>query len=238
MKNATEKLSKRNGDASYEDMIKKGYLKDAVINYIALLGWSPRGEEEIFSLEELVHEFDPSGISKSPAIFDGKKLNWMNGEYIRKLSLDEFKELAMPYFKQAVHSEFDFTELAKLLQTRTEVLSEIPEQIDFIDALPEYDTELYCHKKMKTDKANSLEALREILPVLEKLDTWTEESIHEAMFALIEKLELKNGRILWPLRTALSGKQFTPGGGIELAFLLGKDESLKRIKIGIEKLSE
>ncbi len=238
MKNATEKLSKRNGDASYEDIIAKGYLKDAVLNFIALLGWSPGGDREIFTLPELIEAFDPAGISKSPAIFDSQKLNWMNGEYIRRMSVEEFRDLAMPYFKQAVKKEIDFIELAKLLQTRVEVLSDIPEQIDFIDELPEYDTAMYAHKKMKTTEENSLEALKEILPVLSQLDNWTEDGIHDALFALIEKLELKNGRILWPLRTALSGKQFTPGGGIEIAILLGKDESLKRIEKGIELLTE
>ncbi len=238
MKNATEKLSKRNGDASYEDIIAKGYLKDAVLNFIALLGWSPGGDREIFTLPELIEAFDPKGISKSPAIFDAQKLNWMNGEYIRRMTVEEFCELAMPYFKQAVKKDIDFIELAKLLHTRVEVLSDIPEQIDFIDELPEYDTAMYTHKKMKTDEENSLEALKEILPVLESLETWTEESIHDSMFALIEKLEVKNGRILWPLRTALSGKQFTPGGGIEIALLLGKEESLSRIRKGIELLTK
>ncbi len=237
MKNATEKLSKRNGDASYEDIIAKGYLKDAVLNFIALLGWSPGGDREIFTLPELIEAFDPSGISKSPAIFDVQKLNWMNGEYIRRMPVEEFCELAMPYFRQVIKKDIDFIELAKLLHTRTEVLSDIPEQVDFIDELPQYDTAMYAHKKMKTTEENSLEALKEILPVLQQLDDWTEESIHDAMFALIEKLELKNGRILWPLRTALSGKQFTPGGGIEIAMLLGKEESLKRIEKGIELLS-
>ncbi len=237
MKNATEKLSKRNGDASYNDIIAKGYLKEAVINFIALLGWSPGGDQEVFSLEELTQAFDPSGISKSPAIFDDKKLIWMNGEYIRRMPLEDFCNLAMPYFKQTIKKDIDFMELAKLLHTRTELLTDIPEQIDFIDALPDYDTELYVHKKMKTTLENSLEALNRILPVLEGIDNWSEETIHEKMFELIAEMEVKNGQILWPLRTAVSGKQFTPGGGIELAVLLGKEETIARIKKGIEKLS-
>jgi len=237
MKNATEKLSKRNGDASYDDIIAKGYLKEAVLNFIALLGWSPGGDQEVFSLEELTQAFDPSGISKSPAIFDDKKLIWMNGEYIRRMPLEDFCNLAMPYFKQAVKKDIDFMALAKLLHTRTELLTDIPEQIDFIDALPDYDTELYVHKKMKTTLENSLEALNRILPVLENIDNWNEETIHEKMFELIAEMEVKNGQILWPLRTAVSGKQFTPGGGIELAVLLGKEETIARIKKGIEKLS-
>lgn len=237
MKNATEKLSKRNGDASYEDIIAKGYLKEAVINFIALLGWSPGGDREIFSLPELVEIFDPAGINKSPAIFDIQKLNWMNGEYIRMMPLEKFCEQAMPYYKQTVKSDIDFMYLSSLLHNRTELLSDIPAQIDFIDELPEYDTSMFVHKKMKTTPENSLVSLKETLPVLESLDIWTEESIHEAVFGVIEKLGVKNGVVLWPLRTALSGKQFTPGGGIEIAVLLGKTESITRIRKGIEKLS-
>ena len=237
MKNATEKLSKRNGDASYEDIIAKGYLKDAVINFIALLGWSPGGDREIFSLEELVEAFDPKGINKSPAIFDSVKLNWMNGEYIKKMSEEEFLNAAMPYMKQAVKTDANFEEIAKLLHQRTEVLSDIPEQIDFIDELPEYDIEMYTHKKMKTDAVISLEVLKKVLPVIEGITEWTEEKVHEALFALIAEMEVKNGVVLWPVRTALSGKQFTPGGAIEIAYILGKDECISRIKKGIEKLS-
>ena len=237
MKNATEKLSKRNGDASYEDIIAKGYLKDAVINFIALLGWSPGGDKEIFTLQELIETFDPKGINKSPAIFDSVKLNWMNGEYIKKMSEEEFLNAAMPYMKQAVKSDANFAEIAKLLHQRTEVLSDIPEQIDFIDALPEYDIEMYTHKKMKTDAAISLDVLNKVLPVIENITDWTEEGVHEALFALIAEMGVKNGTVLWPVRTALSGKQFTPGGAIEIAYILGKDECISRMKKGIEKLS-
>lgn len=237
MKDQTNKLSKRHGDASYEDFINKGYLKDAILNYVALLGWSPGGEQEIFTMDELIGAFDVSGISKSPAIFDEKKLNWINGEYIRKLSNEEFLEKAEGYIKQAVKNEnIDLLKIAKLLHDRTEKFSDIPEQIDFIDALPEYDVELYTHKKMKTNPENSLESLNQVLPVLKELDDWTEEILHNALFALIEKLGVKNGLILWPIRVALSGKAFTPGGGIELAELLGKEESIKRIEFAIEKL--
>ena len=239
MKNATEKLSKRNGDASFEDLLEKGYLTEAVVNYIALLGWAPKGEEEIFTLPELVQEFDIAGISKSPAIFDTQKLKAINGEYIRRLSPEAFLEHAMPYIRQAVKREdIDVNELARVLQTRTELFTDIPEQIDFIDELPDYDTALYCHKKMKTNEENSLESLKEVLPVLEGMDVWTEESIHDALFALIGRLGVKNGLILWPVRVAVSGKQFTPGGGIELCVVLGKEESIARIKKGIEKLSK
>ena len=238
MKDAHNKLSKRNGDASYEDLIKKGYLKDAVLNYIALLGWAPKSEQEKFTLEELIQEFDIAGISKSPAIFDTEKLNWLNGEYIKALPAEEFLAMAMPFMKEVIAREdIDFAALAALLQGRTQVLNEIPGMVDFIGALPEYDIELYTHKKMKTNPENSLESLKETLPVLEGLTDWTQEAIHTALFDLIAKLEVKNGIILWPLRTALSGKAFTPGGGVELAYLLGKEETLKRIQKGIEKLS-
>ncbi len=238
MKDAQNKLSKRNGDASYEDLIKKGYLKDAVLNYIALLGWAPKSEQEKFTLEELIQEFDIAGISKSPAIFDTEKLNWLNGEYIKALPAEEFLAMAKPFIEQAVtRTDIDFAALAALLQGRCQILNEIPEMIDFIDTLPEYDIELYTHKKMKTNPENSLVSLKETLPVLENLTDWTQENIHTALFDLIAKLEVKNGLILWPLRTALSGKQFTPGGGVELAYLLGKEETLKRIEKGIEKLS-
>lgn len=238
MKDKTHKLSKRDGDASYQDLMEKGYLSDAVLNYIALLGWAPKGEKEIFTLDELIEEFDISGLSKAPAIFDSAKLKAFNGEYIRKLSEEEFEKMAMPYIKQAVKREdVDFSLIAKLLQPRTELFTEIPEQIDFIDALPEYDNALYCHKKMKTNEENSLESLNAILPVLEGLESWTQDDIHEALFKLIEEKGVKNGIILWPLRVAVSGKSFTPGGGIELCVILGKDESIARIKKGIEKLS-
>lgn len=238
MKNHTEKLSKRNGDASFEDLLAKGYLTEAVINYIALLGWSPKGENEIFELSELIQEFDVSGISKSPAIFDSVKLKAINGAYIRKMSPEKFLEYAAPYIRQTCKSDVNLTEIAKMLQSRTDLFTDIPEQVDFIDQLPDYSTELYTHKKMKTNEENSLESLKEILPVLETINDWTFQNIHDTLFALIEKLGVKNGLILWPLRVAVSGKQFTPGGGIELAELLGKKETLNRIKVGIEKLTK
>lgn len=239
MKDAHKKLSKREGDASYEDFINKGYLKDAIINYIALLGWSPGGEQEIFTMDELIKAFNLEGISKSPAIFDIQKLNWLNGEYIRKLSSDEFHELALPYIRQAVKNDtIDTRKISDLLHQRCEKLSDIPEQIDFVDTLPEYSPELYCHKKMKTNEENSLSSLQAVLPVLENLSDWTFDAIHTVLFDLIAKLEVKNGIILWPLRVAVSGKSFTPGGGVELADILGKEETLNRIRKGIEILSK
>ncbi|HAN44571.1 MAG TPA: glutamate--tRNA ligase [Ruminococcaceae bacterium] len=238
MKNSTEKLSKRNGDASFQDLIAKGYLKEAVLNYIALLGWSPKGDREIFTLEELVKEFDISGISKSPAIFDIQKLNYINGEYIRALTPEQFHEIALPWIKQTVKGSTNTFEIAKLLQARCEILSDIPEQVDFFDKLPDYSTELFISKKMKTDEATSLEALKAVLPVLEALDKFDAQTVHEALFKLIEQMGVKNGYVLWPVRIAVSGKQFTPGGAIEICELLGKDESIARIKTAIEKLSK
>lgn len=238
MKDHTSKLSKRNGDASFEDLIQKGYLKEAVINYIALLGWSPKGENEVYTLDELVEVFDISGISKSPAIFDPIKLKAINGAYIRRLPLNEFETLALPYIRQTCSREdIDTTLLSEVLQVRTELFTDIAEQVDFIDKLPDYDTELYVHKKMKTTKESSLEALKELLPVLENLETWNKETIHDNVFALIKKLEVKNGYMLWPLRTAVSAKSFTPGGGIDLCAIIGKADTINRIKKGIEKLS-
>ena len=208
-----------------------------MVNYIALLGWAPKGENEVFTLEELIQEFDVSGISKSPAIFDPLKLKAINGAYIRRLSPEKFVELATPYIRQSCKREdVDMKLLGALLQPRTEIFTEIPEQIDFIDALPEYDTAMYTHKKMKTNSETALVALKAMLPVLEKVEDWTMDQIHDALFGLIEEMGVKNGYILWPLRVAVSGKQFTPGGGIELAEILGKEETLARIRKGIEKL--
>lgn len=238
MKDSTHKLSKRNGDASYEDLIAQGYLKDAVLNYIALLGWSPKGDREIFKLDELVAEWDTAGISKSPAIFDIQKLNYINGEYIKMMPLQEFHERALPWIRQSVKRDCDTMLIAQMLQPRTEVLRDIPEQLDFIDELPAYSTMLYVHKKMKTTEENSLETLKAVLPVLEALEDYSVEGVHAALFQVIEAQGVKNGIILWPVRVALSGKQFTPGGGVEICALLGKEETLKRLKKGIALLSE
>lgn len=240
MKDKQHKLSKRDGDASYEDLMKKGYLKEAVINYIALLGWAPKGENEIFSLDELVKEFDIHGLSKSPAIFDPMKLKAINGKYIKALTSEKFAEYAIPYIKESVkRDDVDLNEIAELLQARTELFTEIPESVDFIDTLPDYDIALYTHKKMKTNAENSLESLKAVLPVLEAIDEkdWTIYNIHEKLFELIAQKEVKNGIILWPLRVAVSGKAFTPGGGIEICHIIGKKDSIERIKKGIEKLS-
>jgi len=238
MKDQNNKLSKRNGDASFEDLLEKGYLTEAVVNYIALLGWAPKGEQEIYSLEELAQEFDISGISKSPAIFDPVKLKAINAAYIRKMTAEEFCEYITPYIRRYVkRDDIDFKVLASVLQPRTELYTDVEEQVDFIDVHPEYDNAMYCHKKMKTNEETSLEALKAVLPVLEAVEDWNADAIHAALFGLIEKLGVKNGWLLWPVRTAVSGKQTTPGGGVELCAILGKEETLRRIEKGIEKLS-
>jgi glutamyl-tRNA synthetase len=239
MRDAQHKLSKRDGDASYADFVEKGYLKEAIINYIALLGWNPGTEREKFTLEELVEAFDLGGISRSPAIFDVHKLTWLNGQFIREMPLENFHAIALPWIRKAVKREdIDLTKISRVLHERTEKLSDIPGQLDFIDALPDYSPELYVSKKMKTDPANSLESLKAILPMLESLAQWDHETLHREIFGLIEKRGVKSGLILWPLRIALSGKQFTPGGGVELADALGREESLRRIRKGIELLEK
>lgn len=236
MKDATHKLSKRHGDASYEDLVAQGYLKDAVLNFIALLGWHPGTDTEIFSLQELINTFDYRHISKSPAIFDDVKLRWMNSEYIKRMSLEEFHELALPFYRKAITKDLDFRKISELLHTRTEMLNEIPESIDFFEELPEYSKDLYVHKKMKTNYENSLITLQKILPLFEAMEDWSFEPIKETCMKLVEEMGVKNGIVLWPIRTALSGKQFTPGGAFEIAEILGKEEALKRIEAGIKVL--
>ena len=241
MRDAQHKMSKRSGDPSYEDLIRAGYLTPAVLNYVALLGWSPKGElaeQEFFTLPELVKAFDISGISKSPAVFDINKLRWMNAEYMKKLTPEEFFTKAEPWLKKAVTSPaIDLRKVAALVQSRCEILSDLPERVDFLDRLPEYETELYIHKKSKTNLENSLDTLRTLLPVLEAQEDWSNEGLYERLVALAAEKEVKNSVILWPLRVALSGKDSTPGGATELASLLGKEASIARVKKGIELLS-
>ncbi|MBR5534418.1 MAG: glutamate--tRNA ligase [Ruminiclostridium sp.] len=240
MRDAQHKMSKRHGDPSYEDLKNQGYLTDAIINYVALLGWSPRGEiaeQEFFTLEELVNAFDITGISKSPAIFDIEKLKHFNSTYIKNLSPEDFFKVAEPYLKEGIKNpDIDLTLVAPLIQTRLDTLTEIPEMLDFFDALPEYSNELYTHKKMKTNPENSLEALQMVVPVFEAMTEWTFDSIHKALIDLATEKELKNGRIMWPVRVAASGKPTTPGGAVEICQILGKEETLRRIQKGIEQL--
>lgn len=242
MRDQHNKMSKRHGDPSYEDLLAMGFLSEAVVNYVALLGWSPKGEEserEFFTLDELSHSFDIGGISKSPAIFDREKLKYFNAKYLRAMDADAFCAAAEPYLRQAVKNPaIDWKLIAPLVQPRCDTFEDIAPQVDFFDALPDYSTELYVHKKMKTNLENSLEALQQVLPVLEQLEPWTYDSIHDALIGLAERLKLKNGRIMWPVRTALSGKAVTPGGAVELCQILGKDETLRRIRTGMEKLAQ
>lgn len=239
MKDKHNKLSKRNGDASFEDLIAKGYLSEAVINYIALLGWAPKGEREIFSLSELVEEFDISGLSKSPAIFDPLKLKAINAEYIRMMTPEKFLEHAGPYIRQSVHrTDVDLSKIAALLQNRTEVFTDIPDQVDFIDSMPDYDLSLYENKKMKTNRDTSLEVLKKALPALEGLTEWNMDSLHECLFGLVAEMGVKNGYVLWPVRVAISGKQFTPGGALEIADIIGREDTLSRMRLSIDKLSK
>ena len=237
MKNQTEKLSKRNGDASFQDLIEKGYLPEAIVNYIALLGWSPSNNQEIFTLDELIQNFDIKGLSKSPAIFDIVKLTWLNGEYIKKMDFDRFFEMAEPVLKETITKPYNLRKIAEHIKTRIGTINEIKDMVDFIEQLPEYSTELYIHKKMKTDEAISLDVLKNIFPIFESLENWDNDSIYNAMMDLIAKMEVKNGIVLWPVRTALSGKPSSPCGASEMAEIFGKEETLARIKKGIEKLS-
>lgn len=237
MRDAHNKMSKRHGDPSYEDLIAQGFLTDAVINYVALLGWSPRGEQEIFTMDELAQVFELSGISKSPAIFDIEKLKYFNAEYIRAMSAEDFAKAAEPYIRQAVKNEnYSAADIAALLQQRTEVLTDIPEKLDFFDTLPEYDAELFVHKKSKSSKESALKVLDEIIPVFEALAEWTDELLLPAMTGLAEKQEVKNSVVMWPVRIAVAGKAVTPGGAVELCRILGRDETLRRLKIAREKL--
>ena len=237
MRDAHNKMSKRHGDPSYEDLIAQGYLTDAVINYVTLLGWSPRGEQEIFSMDELIDIFDLAGISKSPAIFDIDKLRYFNSEYIRAMSPEAFAKVAEPYIRRSVKNPaYDAAAIAALLQQRTEVLTDIPEKVDFFDELPEYDTELFVHKKSKSDKDSSKDVLEKIVPIFEALPAWDDEHIMGAMVGLAEAMEAKNAKVMWPVRIAAAGKAVTPGGAVEICRILGKDETLRRLNTALEKL--
>ncbi len=232
-----QKLSKRSGHSSFEDLIDQGFVKEAVVNFVALLGWSPADNQEIMSLEELVKAFDYHHINKSPAVFDMVKLRWMNGEYIKAMDFDSFYEMAEPYLKEVITKDLDLKKIASMVQTRIETFLDIKDHVDFFEELPEYDTEMYCHKKMKTNKESSLLVLQEVLPMLEELEDYSNDSLFAALKGFAADHEYKNGYVLWPLRTAVSGKQNTPGGATELMELLGKEESLVRIRKGIELLS-
>ncbi|MBC5687606.1 glutamate--tRNA ligase [Mediterraneibacter sp. NSJ-55] len=231
-----KKLSKRCGHASYEDLIEQGYVSEAVVNYVALLGWCPTDNREIFSLKELVEAFDYRHMSKSPAVFDTVKLKWMNGEYLKAMSFERFYEMAEPYIKEVITADYDLKKIAALVKTRIETFPDIKEQIDFFESVPDYDVALYTHKKMKTNPENALAFLQEILPVLKEQEDYSNDALFEVLKAYATEHGYKIGYVMWPLRTAVSGRQNTPGGATEIMEVLGKDESLKRIRAGIEKL--
>ena len=231
-----QKLSKRCGHSSFEDLLEQGFVPEAIVNFIALLGWSPTSNEEIFSLQELIEQFDYHHISKSPAVFDMTKLKWMNGEYIKKMDNERYYEYALPYIRAVVKRDCDLKKIADLVKTRIEVFPDITEKIDFFEALPDYDIEMYTHKKMKTNSEISLAVLKDLLPRFEALDDYSIAGIEKVCMDYVAEKEIKNGVCLWPLRTAVSGKQMTPGGAYEIMEILGKDESLARIRKGIEKL--
>ncbi len=231
-----KKLSKRSGHASFEDLMEQGFISEAVVNYIALLGWSPEDNREIFSLDELIKEFDYRRISKSPAVFDIVKLKWMNGEYIKAMDFDRFYEMALPYIKKVITKDLDLKKIAAMVKTRIEVFPDIEDHIDFFEKLPEYDTDMYVHKKMKTTALSSLEVLKDMLPIFEELNDYSNDSLYETCVKYVSEKGLKNGAVLWPVRTAVSGKQMTPAGATEIMEILGKEESLSRIRKGIELL--
>ena len=233
-----QKLSKRCGHSSFEDLVEQGFLTEAIVNFVALLGWSPADNQEIMTLEELVEKFDYHHMNKSPAVFDYTKLKWMNGEYIKKMDFDKFYEMALPYIKEVITKDYDLKKIAHMVQTRIEIFPDIRDHIDFFEELPEYDVAMYTHKKMKTNAQTSLEVLQEILPVLEAQEDYSNDALYQTLLKYVEQKGWKNGYVMWPIRTAVSGKQMTPGGATELMEVLGKEESLARIRKGIELLSQ
>jgi glutamyl-tRNA synthetase len=235
-----KKLSKRSGHSSFEDLLDQGFVTEAIVNYIALLGWSPEDNREIFTLDELIKEFDYHRISKSPAVFDIVKLRWMNGEYLKAMDEDKFYEMAKPYLDKSLPADYDEAKrrkVASMVKTRIEVFPDIDGHVDFLRELPDYDIEMYTHKKMKTNAETSLEVLKDVLPILEATDDYTNDALYQTLLKYVEEKGYKNGYVMWPIRTAVSGKQMTPAGATEIMELLGKEESIRRIKKGIEKLS-
>lgn len=231
-----KKLAKRSGHASYEDIVAQGILPEAIVNFIALLGWSPEDNREIFTLDELIKEFDYRRINKSPSVFDMNKLKWMNGEYIKAMDFDRFYEMALPYMKEAISKDLDFKKIAAMVKTRIEVFPDIKDLISFFDTLPEYDIAMYTHKKMKTTAESSLEVLKDVLPMLEAQDDYSNDALYQLLLSYVAEKEVKNGYVMWPIRTAVSGMQMTPAGATEIMEILGKEETVKRIRKGIELL--
>lgn len=233
-----QKLSKRSGHSSYEDLIEQGFITEAVVNYVALLGWSPDENREIFTLEELVKAFDYHHMSKSPAVFDIKKLRWMNGEYMKAMDFDKFFDMALPYIKAVITKDYDFKKIAAMVKTRIEVFPDIAGQIDFFEELPEYDTAMYTHKKMKTNEQTSLEVLKEVLPLLQAHEDYSNDALYEMLSSYVAEKGYKNGYVMWPIRTAVSGKQMTPCGATEIMEIIGREESVRRIQKAIDMLSQ
>ena len=231
-----KKLSKRSGHSSYQDLIDQGFVSEAVVNFVALLGWSPENNQEIFSLDELVKEFNYKNISKSPAVFDMVKLKWMNGEYIKAMDFDKFYEMAEPYIKKVITKDLDLKKIAAMVKTRIEIFPDIEGHIDFFETLPEYDPQMYVHKKMKTNLETSLKVLKDVLPILEAQEDYSNDALYAALSEYVSKEGVKTGFVMWPIRTAVSGKQMTPAGATEIMEVLGKEESISRIKKGIELL--
>jgi glutamyl-tRNA synthetase len=232
-----KKLSKRSGHSSYEDLLEQGFVTEAIVNFVSLLGWSPSEDREIFTLEELCKEFDYHRINKAPAVFDMVKLKWMNGEYLKAMDFDIFYEKAEPYIKEVIKKDLDIKMIATLIKTRIEVFTDIVDHIDFFEEVPEYDTSMYTHKKMKTNEVTSLEVLKEVLPLFEAQEDYSNDALYTTLTNYVEKKGCKNGYAMWPIRTAVSGKQSTPGGATEIMEILGKEESVKRLKAAIDKLS-
>lgn len=238
MKDEHSKLSKRNGDASFQDLVAKGYLPEAIINYIALLGWAPESEQEIYSLDELKQAFNVKRINTSGAIFDIDKLTWMNGMYLRAMDIDKYYELADKYISEAVSNKYDHMLIAKIVQQRANTLNEISTMLNFFDEYPQFNVEFYTNKKMKTNPEIALNSLKEAYITLENIKEWNEENIHDSLMKKVEELNIKNGQLLFPVRVAITNMQFTPGGAIEISNILGKEETLKRIRLSIEELEK
>lgn len=232
-----EKLSKRSGHASYEDLLDAGFVNEAIVNFVALLGWSPEEDREIYSLAELVEAFDYRRINKSPSVFDMTKLSWMNGEYLKAMDEEKFFEMAEPYLKEALGDGFDLKRIAAMVKTRISVFPEIAQMVDFFKELPEYEADLYVHKKSKSTMESSLEVLKEVTPILKNCEDFTNDALFAALSAYAQEKDYKINKVMWPIRTALSGKMSTPAGATEILEVLGKEESLRRIALGIEKLS-
>ena len=231
-----KKLSKRSGHSSFEDLLEQGFLTEAIVNFVALLGWSPSDDREIFSLQDLIEAFDYHRINKAPAVFDMVKLKWMNGEYFKAMDFDRFYEMAESYIKEVITKDYDLKKIAAMVKTRIEVFHDIKDHIDFFEAVPEYDIAMYTHKKMKTTPETSLEVLKEMLPIFEAQEDYSNDALYATLVKYVEDKGCKNGYAMWPIRTAVSGKQMTPGGATEIMEIIGKEESVNRIKAAIAKL--